>query len=157
MSLVSTFPTEKVNWWQISLDGWGNPLTSLTWFWFSTFYLIFTKHWPKLDSHHMVKVWTSLLQVSRNFISRSNSVSLLSSTLQPQLLQSLHLTCISNKRWRGRVWGKGIYVWISARALPSCSPPPPRYFSLLGTEGNFRGYSRKKKKGTLGIKAPAAL
>lgn len=27
--------------------------------------------------------------------------------------------------------------WISARALPSCSPPPPRYFSLLGTEGKF--------------------
>lgn len=34
-----------------------------------------------------------------------------------------------------------IYVWISARALPRGSPPPPRYFSLVETEGEPKDHS----------------
>lgn len=36
-----------------------------------------------------------------------------------------------------------IYVWISARALPRGSPPPPRYFSLVETEEESKDYSSK--------------
>lgn len=34
-----------------------------------------------------------------------------------------------------------ISVWISARALPRGSPPPPRYFSLVEREEESGGYS----------------
>lgn len=46
-----------------------------------------------------------------------------------------------------------ISEWISTRALPSCSPPPPRYFSLLGTEGKFLEVIPAKRNS--GSQAPA--
>lgn len=105
--------------------------------------LLFTKHWPKLDSRLMVKVWTSPLQLSRNFISRSNSLSLLSSTLQPQLLQSLHLTCIPNNAGEGGCEGVYLCVEKCTRAPELLPTPTPILFFAWEPREIFRGYSNR--------------